>query len=87
MDSTSEWMRLGAQVTLKERKKNDTNRKAILKTLLERRPDNKPWMELDTLSHVIGADRETTIRLLIEINARGNMLEQEVWALQSKARL
>ena len=39
------------------------------------------WRKTATLSRVIGADREVTTRLLIEIGARGSESEDEVWGL------
>jgi hypothetical protein len=39
------------------------------------------WRKLDTLSHVIGANEETTKRLLIELGARGSEDQQELWGL------
>lgn len=62
----------------------DQKRKALLKTLLEARN----WRKLSTLSRVVGADAETTRRLLIEVGARGSEKpredEEEVWGLISK---
>jgi hypothetical protein len=39
------------------------------------------WWELHTLMHVIGADEETTKRLLIEIGARGSEDGKDFWGL------
>jgi hypothetical protein len=39
------------------------------------------WRELETLMHVIGADAETTKRLLIEIDARGSEDRKDLWGL------
>lgn len=39
------------------------------------------WRKLDTLMHVIGANEETTKRLLLEIGARGSEDKQEHWGL------
>ncbi|MEN3145633.1 hypothetical protein ABDF71_27015 [Ochrobactrum sp. WV_118_8] len=68
-------------------RKLDGNRKALLKVALENPPQGKEWRELSTLSHIIGADFETTTRLLIELGARGSEGEKEVWALLSKKPL
>lgn len=74
-------------IVTRDQKSLDKSRKAMLIAMLEKRSDDEPWIELNTLQHVIGADRDTTIRLLIECKARGNMKEREVWALQAKAPL
>jgi len=70
---------------LQGRKANalDRVRKKLLKELLEARD----WRKLSTLSRVIGADEETTRRLLIELGARGSETvgdPGEVWGLISK---
>jgi hypothetical protein len=36
---------------------------------------------LDTLSHVVGSDSETTKRLLIEIGARASENGRDLWGL------
>lgn len=50
--------------------------------------DAKEWRKLSTLSRVIGADADTTKRLLIELGARGSEKPredgEEVWGLISK---
>ena len=66
-------------------RKKDEPRKAILMKMLEN-PDYV-WRKLDTLSHTIGADEETTKRLLIEIGARSSEDEKPLWALLSRAPL
>ena len=45
------------------------------------------WRELDTLMHVIGANEETTKRLLLEVGARASEDGQNLWALKSRAPL
>lgn len=59
----------------------DNGRKVLLKTMLEdnRFPDR--WRHLSTLSRVIGADEETTKRLLIEVGARGSEKDDDLWGL------
>lgn len=52
----------------------------LLKMLNNDRFPNK-WRKLETLSRVIGADDETTKRLLIEIGARGSESESNSWGL------
>jgi hypothetical protein len=68
---------------LKERSvaKKDRPRKKLLEEMLEdkRYPDH--WRKLDTLKHVIGANEETTKRLLLEIGARGSEDQQDLWGL------
>ena len=62
----------------------DDARKRLLKEML----NASDWRKLSTISRVIGADRDTTTRLLIEIGARGSEKrrddEEEVWGLISK---
>ncbi|MBE0448830.1 MAG: hypothetical protein IBX64_12205 [Actinobacteria bacterium] len=45
------------------------------------------WRKLDTLMHVIGANEETTKRLLLEVGARASEDGQNLWALKSRAPL
>jgi hypothetical protein len=71
----------------KSQRELDTKRKDLLKTALENPPPGKEWRQLDTLSRIVGADYETTTRLLIELGARGSETEEEVWALISKKPL
>lgn len=60
----------------------DAPRKEMLKIMLQ---DSRfDWRHLSTLSRVIGADEETTKRLLIEIGARGSQNKSEEWGLISK---
>jgi hypothetical protein len=68
---------------LKQRakKKRDEPRKQLLKEMLEDERFPGRWRELHTLMHVIGADEETTKRLLIEIGARGSEDGMEFWGL------
>ena len=65
-------------------KKLDRTRTGLLKQML----DTADWRELSTLRRVIGADPETTTRLLIEMHARGSEKQrddgEEVWGLISK---
>jgi hypothetical protein len=64
--------------------KLDDKRKKLLKTML----DARDWHKLSTLSRVIGADADTTRRLLIDLEARGSELPhvdgEESWGLISK---
>jgi len=52
----------------------------LIKKLDSERFPNK-WRKLETLSRVIGADKETTKILLIEIGARGSESESDSWGL------
>jgi len=62
----------------------DKDRKRLLKEML----NASDWRKLSTLLRVIGADRDTATRLLIEIGARGSERPredgEEVWGLISK---
>lgn len=59
----------------------DESRKNLLKIMLnDIRFDNR-WRHFSTLSRVIGADEETTKRLLIEVKARGSEKEDGFWGL------
>jgi hypothetical protein len=71
----------------KAQRELDDERKKLLKTALENPPLGKEWRELATLSRIIGADFETTTRLLIEVGARGSEGEKQLWALLSKKPL
>lgn len=71
----------------KAQKDLDDKRKKLLRVALENPPAGTEWRNLSTLSRIIGADYETTTRLLIELGARGSEAENEVWALQSKKPL
>jgi HEAT repeats len=68
---------------LKQRakKKRDEPRKQLLRKMLEDERFEGRWRELETLMHVIGADAETTKRLLIEIGARGSEDREDLWGL------
>jgi len=62
----------------------DQARRKLVRQMLER----KDWRKLSTLSRVVGADTDTTRRLLIELGARGSEKPredgEEVWGLISK---
>ncbi len=60
--------------------KLDKRRKALLLPMLQ----VEGWRKIETLSRVIGADHDTTKRLLIDMGARGSEKENDVWALISK---
>ena len=54
---------------------------------LRRELENKRfvWRSLERLTAVIGADQETTVGLLIEIDARAEKANANLWALESRA--
>lgn len=61
--------------------KKDRPRKKLLLEMLEDNRFADHWRKLDTLMHVVGANEETTKRLLIELGARGSEDHQELWGL------
>lgn len=65
----------------RQRRKLDQERKKLLKTMLEDSRFADRWRRLSTLSRVIGADEETTRRLLIEVGARGSETDDGSWGL------
>jgi hypothetical protein len=68
----------------RKEKKLDKGRTKLLQQML----DISDWQKLSTLRSVIGADRETTTRLLIEMKARGSEEPradgEELWGLIKK---
>jgi len=61
------------------RQKADKERKKLLVRMLE---DSRfTWRKLETLKHVIGADDETTKRLLLEVGARASEDGEPLWGL------
>lgn len=63
------------------RQKLDNSRKELLKTMLNDSRFPQRWRKLATLSRVIGADDETTKRLLFEVGARGSEKDDDMWGL------
>jgi hypothetical protein len=61
--------------------KDDPRKKLLLTMLTNKR---FKWRKLETLCKVIGADEDTTKRLLIEVGARGSENESNVWGLISR---
>lgn len=59
----------------------DIRRRTILKQMLQDERFDDRWRKLSTLSGVIGADEETTKRLLIEVEARASEKEDGLWGL------
>ena len=68
---------------LKERSmaRKDRPRKKLLEEMLNDKRFPEHWRKLNTLVHVIGANEETTKRLLLEIGARGSEDQQDLWGL------
>lgn len=63
-------------------KKLDQPRRDLLLEMLKHK--SHKWRSLDTLMHVIGADEETTIRLLLDVDARASEDGQRLWGLKSR---
>lgn len=57
-------------------------RRDILKKMLENPPKDSEWRSIEKLSQVVGATRDETTHLLIEIGARGSESDRDVWALE-----
>jgi hypothetical protein len=62
----------------------DNARKAILDEMLR---GGDLWRAIDVCSKVIGADSDTTRRLLVELRARGSAGDNEVWGLIERVGL
>lgn len=60
-------------------RKRDEKRKAILTEMLEN-PGPEGWREMNTMANVIGANRDETARLLIDLDARASETGKDVWA-------
>ena len=73
------------QASVAERKRSATD--DVRKALLSRMLDCDGWRELTTLMHGIGADEETTKRLLLERGARASETGKPIWALVSRKPL
>lgn len=59
--------------------KRDKPRKDLLLEMLQ--SPKYQWRRLETLTHVIGSDEETTKRLLLEVGARASEDGQPLWGL------
>lgn len=66
----------------KSQKKIDKKRQEILKEMLEHKTYS--WRNLETLSAVVGCDKETTKNHLISIGARGSENNDGKWSLTSR---
>lgn len=62
-----------------DKRKRDDKRKAILTNMLQN-PGSTGWRKMETMANVIGANREETARLLIELDARASETGNDVWA-------
>ena len=71
--------------TAKARKLGD-KRKALLKTMLSNAGPTG-WRKMDTMANVIGASRDETARLLIELDARSSENGKDIWAFIDKQPL
>ncbi len=60
-------------------RKRDDKRKAMLTEMLES-PGPTGWRKMETTANVIGASREETARLLVELDARASESGADVWA-------
>lgn len=65
----------------KPRRELGENRKRLLEKMLRDSRFSDHWRKLSTLSRVVGADEETTKRLLIELGARGSEKDDDLWGL------
>jgi len=63
------------------RRKLDEGRKKLLEQMLRDTRFKERWRKITTLSRVVGADEETTKRLLIELGARGSEKDDGLWGL------
>ena len=60
-------------------RQRDEKRKAMLASMLDN-PGPSGWRKMETMAGVIGATREETARLLIELDARASETGKDVWA-------
>jgi len=60
-------------------RERDKKRKSMLEHMLEN-PGPNGWRKMETLSGVIGATRDETAQLLIEIDARASETGSDTWA-------
>jgi hypothetical protein len=60
-------------------RKRDKKRKEILTKMLNS-PGPSGWRKMETMANVVGASRDETARLLIELDARASETGADVWA-------
>ncbi len=63
------------------RQELDKVRKKLLEQMLRDTRFKEYWRKIATLSRVVGADEETTKRLLIELGARSSEKDDGLWGL------
>ena len=64
-----------------KQKRLDTRRKELLEQMLRDNRFKEKWRKLTTLSAVVGTPAEETMRLLVELGARGSEKADGKWAL------
>lgn len=62
-----------------DQRNRDRFRKALLTKMLNN-PGPTGWRKMQTLSGVIGADRDEMARLLVKLEARGSETGNDTWA-------
>ena len=62
-----------------QKRDRDDRRKELLKQMLDN-PGPDGWRKMSTMAGVIGAERDETARLLIELGARASETGNDVWA-------
>jgi hypothetical protein len=62
------------------RRLEDGRKKLLLQMLRDGRFQDR-WRKLSTLSRVVGADEDSTKRLLIDVGARGSEKDDGLWGL------
>lgn len=72
----AQWLKYNWET--REQRKRTMARKALLKSMLDAAGPHG-WRKMETLSAVIGATREDTALLLVEIGARGSETGNDVW--------
>ncbi len=65
--------------------KRDKPRKELLLNMLK--SPKHTWRNFETLMHVIGANEETTKRLLLELGARASENGKPIWGLIERNKL
>jgi hypothetical protein len=73
---------LAQQIATRRSRRTDEARRELLRALLT--DERWTWRKLERCRRVIGADDETTKRLLIEIGARGSQNDDVNWGLVSR---
>ena len=71
---------LGHHLQTRRESRRDEGRKAMLRHMLDNKPPDTEWRYLTTMARVIGASKDETAKLLIDIGARGSKTESDGWA-------